>query len=130
MQKLLQLGLDLTTEQVETSLRTLKDSSNITVSTPTYNIDCSSLDYIKLTISGDVVFGFSGAVVDGQQIIIAIRQLGVAPFTVSFDSSVRLGTDLTAFPGLSNTADRLDRFIFLYGADSNKYDFTGFARGY
>lgn len=130
MKKLLQLATDLTPEQVEVSIRVLKDSSSTVIITPTYNIDCSILDYIKLTISDDIVLGFSGAVVDGQQITVAIRQLVQAPNSVTFDSSVRFGMDFASFPGVSPVVDRLDRFIFMFDSDSNKYDFIGYARGY
>lgn len=131
-QKLLQLSpTEFIPEQVNVSIRTLKDSSVITTTnTLTCVIDCLHTDYVRINLKHDISISFSGATKDGQQIVLALVQDDVVPHTVTYLDSVRLGTDIFSFPVLSIDIGKLDRIIFMYDSVSSKYDLMGYSRGY
>ena len=129
-QKLLQTSAKLTPEQVEVSIRSLKDSSVISANTSNTIIDCAKGDYFRINLTVDTQITLTNASKDGQQIVLAVHQSGLVPHTVTYGNSVRLGTDIFSFPILSQTIDKLDRIIFMYDFYSDSYDLVGYARGY
>lgn len=129
-QKLLKLSPDGSFEQYNTSIRSLKDNIVSEISVPNYIIDCANVDYVRLHLKADVVLGMSGAIKEGQQIVLALVQDDTVIHSVSFDSSVRFGEDIFALPTLSQQVGKLDRLIFIYDSIANKYDFVGYSRGF
>lgn len=129
-QKLLKLSPDGSFEQYNTSIRTLKDNIVSEISVSNYTIDCADVDYVRLHLKTDVTLSMSGAIKEGQQIVLALVQSDTIPHTVTFDSTVRLSDDMFGFPELSTTLGKLDRLIFIFDSIANKYDFVGYSRGY
>jgi hypothetical protein len=117
-------------EITDVSIRILRDSNIFSVTTSTFIVDCSISDYIRLDLMSDTTITFTNANKEGQQVTLALYQADSILHNVSFDSSVRLGTDIFSFPTISTTIGLLDRFTFIYDSIVNKYDFIGYARGY
>lgn len=112
------------------SIRTLKDSNIFTISTTIFIVDCSISDYVRLNLMSDTTITFINATKEGQNITLGIYQADVVSHTISFDSTVRLGSDIFSFPTVSATIGLLDRFTFIYDSITNTYDFVGYSRGY
>lgn len=129
-EKLLKSSAELIPEQTEVSIRSLKDSVIILANTATTNINCANIDYVRVNLQADTQISFTGALKEGQQIVLALYQYDSMPHTVTFDTSVRLGTDIWSFPKLSETIGKLDRLIFIFDSVSQKYDLVGYSRGY
>lgn len=129
-QKLLQTSTQLMPEQIEVSIRTLKDVKTVLATTASTLLDCSASDYIRVSLNADTEISLTGATKDGQQIILAIHQADTIAHSITYSSIIRLGYDIWSFPILSDTVGKLDRIIFMYDAINNKYDLIGYARGY
>ena len=127
---LLKPSIENIPEITDVSIRTLRDSNIFTVSTSTIVVDCSISDYIRLNLLSDVVITLTNAAKEGQQLTLALYQSDTVVHNVSFDSSVRLGTDIFSFPTLSTAVGLLDRFVFIYDSVANRYDFSAYSRGY
>ena len=117
-------------EVTDINITKLRNSNIFTVTTTSFIIDCSISDYIKLNLMSDVLISFSNATKEGQQLTLAVYQADVVAHLVTFDSSVRLGTDIFSIPTLSSSIGLLDRIIFIYDSVANKYDICGYSRGY
>lgn len=115
-------------EQISVSIRTLKDSSSFTVSSPTTTITWDA-DYKRILLMSDTVITFAGGNKDGQQLVLALVQADTVPHTVTF-SNIRLGTDIFSVPVLSTVLGKTDKIMFFYDASSDTYDLMGYARGF
>jgi hypothetical protein len=115
-------------EQVSVSIRSLKDSSVTNVPTSAITITWDA-DYKKINLLSDTAITFSGAVKDGQQLVLAITQADTIPHTVTF-SNIRLGSDIWSVPVLSTEFGKTDRLIFFYDSSTKSYDLMGYARGF
>jgi len=129
-QKLLQTSTQLMPEQIEVSIRTLRDVKTVLATTASTLLDCSESDYIRVSLNADTEISLTGATKDGQQIVLAIHQADTIAHSITYSSIIRLGYDIWSFPILSDTVGKLDRIIFMYDAINNKYDLIGYARGY
>lgn len=129
-QKLLKPSTENIPEVTTVSIRTLRDATSITTSSPSSVINWSGLDYVRLNLTQDQIIGFTGATKDGQQLVLALVQAGTIPHRVAYMSSVRLGTDIFTEPVLSEELGKLDRIIFMYDAVADKYDLVGYSRGF
>lgn len=102
------------------------------IATPAYSasmsVDVAGYSVVRITLTGNLQLGFTGGV-DGQKFIVELIQDGNGNRTLSYDSSVRFGTDLTATT-LSTASGKLDRIGFIYNASAGKYDVIAFAKGY
>jgi len=117
-------------EVVGVSIRTLKDANIFTVITPTFIVDCSISDYIRLNLMSDTTITFANASKEGQQIVLALYQADSTVHNVTFDTTARLGTDIFSFPTLSTSIGLLDRIAFIYDSVAHTYDLAGYSRGY
>ena len=115
-------------EQVSVSIRTLKESSLLTISSPATTITWDA-DYKKVLLMSDTIITFAGGIKDGQQLVLALVQADSVPHTITF-SNVRLGTDIFSIPVLSTTLGKIDRMVFLYDTFLGTYDLMGYARGF
>lgn len=94
--------------------------------TGTVNIDWSSYDEARLTLTGNLTLTFSGAL-DGRGYIIKFKQDGTGGHTVTLPSGVRYSADITVYTATS-AAGAIDRIGFLYDGDDSKYDFVSMVR--
>lgn len=102
------------------------------ISTPAYQASLSTsvagVDVVRITLTGNITLGFTGGV-DGQKFILELIQDGSGNRSVTYDTSVRFGSDITATV-LSTAANKIDRIGVIYNATANKYDVIAFAKGY
>lgn len=108
-------------------------TSSPVITTPTYSgtvvADVSGLvDVVRITLTGNLQLGFTGAV-DGQKFIVELTQDSVGGRTLTYDTSVRFGTDIVSTT-LTTTANKTDKVGFIYNNASGKYDVIAFAKGY
>lgn len=94
--------------------------------TPT--IDWTATDISKLTLTGNATITNSGAV-DGQKLLLEVKQDGTGSRTISFTSEVRYGSDITSLT-LSTAPNKLDRIGLIYNASASKYDVIAFVKGF
>ena len=108
------------------------DSTGHLVITPAYSatmsVNVSGASVVRISLTGNLQLGFTGGV-DGQKFIVELIQDESGNRTISYDSSVRFGTDITSTT-LSTVANKIDRVGFIYNNAANKYDVIAFAKGY
>ena len=117
-------------ELTSVSIRTLRDSNIITASTSNTVIDCSLSDYVRVNLFSDTLLTFTNATKEGQQVTVAVFQADTINHNITYDTMVRLGTDVFSFPTLSTTLNTLDRIAFSYDSVANTYDLLGYSRGF
>lgn len=102
------------------------------VQTPSYSanttIDWSAGCIARITLTGNIVITNSGAV-DGQKLLLELKQDGTGSRTVSFTSETRFGTDITSIT-LTTTASKTDKIGLIYNSTDNKYDVIAFVKGF
>ena len=67
--------------------------------------------------------------VDGQKIIVSIKQDSTGSRTMAFGTAYSFSTSLPS-PTLSTAPNAKDRLSFCYDANSSKWDFVGFISGF
>jgi hypothetical protein len=67
--------------------------------------------------------------VDGQAIVVNVKQDGTGSRTMAFGTAYSFSTSLPS-PTLSTAANAKDRLNFIYDANSSKWDFVGFLSGF
>lgn len=104
----------------------------VSVQTVTYagsvTINMALVDESRITLTGNLVLGFTGGI-DGQKHVVNLIQDGTGGRTMTFDSSVRVSSDLPT-PTLSTGASKVDRLGFIYNATAAKYDFVAVTKGF
>lgn len=82
----------------------------------------------RVTLGGPTTFTFTGAV-DGEKLILEIKQDATGSRTITLPASVRYSTSI---PGvaLSTTANKIDKLGFMYNATDNKYDLVAVTYGF
>jgi len=96
----------------------------------TVTLDASAYDVFELTLTGNITITLSGGT-DGQRVVVRLTQDGTGSRTVTWDSSVAFGADITSAGALASTgANKIDYFGFLYSSASSKFHMVSFARGY
>jgi hypothetical protein len=102
------------------------------VNTATYastlTLDCSVAKVFDLTLTGNTVLSFSNGV-DGEDILVRLRQDATGSRLVTFGAMVRFGTDITGFTA-STAASKMDYITLRYNSPSTKYDFVSARQGY
>ena len=106
--------------QLATSVQTVTYAGSVTV-------NMALVDESRITLTGNLVLGFTGGI-DGQKHVVNLIQDATGGRTLTFDSTVRVSTDLPA-PTLSTGASKVDRLGFIYNATAGKYDFCALLRG-
>lgn len=91
-------------------------------------LDCASYDLFELTLTGNITIAFTGGT-DGQRVAVRLTQDGTGSRTVTWDSSVSFGTDITTATA-STTASKIDYFGLIYNSTALKYHLVSMARGY
>lgn len=101
-----------------------------TVGSATGAVTCewALYDEIRLTLTGDVVLTFTGAV-DGQGCTLKIIQGGAGSHDVTLDGDVRFSEDITAYIP-STAATKGDRLGFIRDSADSKYDFVSIIKGF
>lgn len=89
-------------------------------------IDWSLYDEVRLTLVGDVVLTFSGAL-DGQGCIIKLKQDSFGDHSVTLPANIRYSIDMRSY-SMTAGAYKVDRVGFMYDADDTKYDFISTVR--
>ena len=113
---------------IDTTQSFIAPRVQVTTATTTFTADWSLYDVIEVTISGNCVFTFSGAV-SGQKCMLKVKQDGTGSRTVTLPASVRYGTDLTSFTA-TTTASKKDYVGFIYDSADSKYDILATRKGF
>ncbi len=92
------------------------------------SIDVGGYDVVRCTLTGNPEIGFTGGT-DGQKFILELKQDATGSRTVTWDSTVRFGTDITSVT-LSTAANKTDRIGFVYNSSAGKYDVVAAVRGF
>ena len=111
----------------------MDDHVHARIASPAFNttmsVNADGFDVIRVTLTNNITsFGFTGGI-DGKKYMLELTQDGVGGRTIVFDSSIRLGTDITSVT-LSTGAAKLDRLGFIYNQSANKYDLVAIVKGF
>jgi hypothetical protein len=96
----------------------------------TINLDLDAYNVADITLTGNPTINFTNGV-DGQAIIIRLRQDGTGNRTVTWGSMVRFSTDAPQ-PTLSTAGDALDYLVFRSNEEEStaQYDFMASNKGF
>lgn len=96
----------------------------------TINLDLDTYNVADVTLTGSPTINFTNGI-DGQEIILRLRQDGVGSRTVTWGSMVRFSTDVPA-PTLSTAPNSLDYLVFRLNEEesSAQYDCILVNRGF
>ncbi|MGH8032522.1 MAG: hypothetical protein ACREO8_09205 [Luteimonas sp.] len=89
--------------------------------------DWNSYDEIRVTLTSNTTFTFSGAL-DGQGCILKIKQDGTGGRTVALPSGVRYNALITAY-FVTATADKADKVGFVFDGTDSRYDIVSIVPG-
>lgn len=93
-------------------------------------LDCSTADVFRIgTLTGNTTIAFSNAS-DGQKIQVITTQDATGGRTVSWDSAVTFGSDITAALAASAGPNKVDYFGVQFNNTASKYHMIAVARGY
>lgn len=95
----------------------------------TVSINCSQASTFDIILTGNISIGFISAAYDGQKVTLRIKQDALGSRTVTFNASVRLGTDITSFTATTGI-NKTDILGFIYNAAADKFDFVAVVKGY
>lgn len=93
------------------------------------SINCSAESIFDITLTGNITIGFTSPAYDGQKIILRVKQDAIGSRIVAFDSTIKVGTDITGFTA-TTTAAKTDVLGFIYNAQSDKFDLVAITKGY
>ena len=93
------------------------------------SVDASLANQFRLTMTGNGTLANPTNAVDGQAITINVKQDGTGSRTLAYGTAYSFSTSLPS-PTLSTAANAKDRLVFIYDANSSKWDFAGFISGY
>ena len=97
----------------------------------TVTCDISTGQVFDLTLEGNRTITFTGgsSALDGKKIVVRIKQDGTGSRTLSWDTMVRFGDDITGIT-LTTTAAKTDVVGLIYNHAAVKYDVVALAKGY
>ncbi len=102
------------------------------INTQTYSanvvLNWATADLIRIILTGDVEFTHTGAV-DGQKIILEIKQPAASTANVYFTAQTKFGTDLPSFIA-SPTPGVTDKIGFIYNSAADNYRVLAISRGF
>lgn len=110
------------TRAISEKVISLTDAANI-------SIDVSKGNIFDLTLGGNRTLSNPTNGIDGQKIMIRVRQDGTGSRTLSFDTKYRFSIDLPS-PTLSTAADALDYLGFIYNESDDKWDYIAQVFGF
>lgn len=91
-------------------------------------LDCDSYDVFDLVLTGNAAIDLIGGV-DGQPILVRLKQDATGGHAVTWGTMVRFGTDITSVT-LTTTAGKTDVIGFVYHATDGKYDVVSYSLGF
>lgn len=96
----------------------------------TINLDLDLYNVADVTLTGNPTINFTNGV-DGQEIVLRLRQDGVGSRTVTWGSMIRFSTDVPS-PTLSSSPNELDYLVFRLNEEesSGLYDLILLNRGF
>ncbi len=97
-------------------------------SAPAITIDWSEYRTAKVTMTGDIVFTFTGAP-PGARVMLILLEDGAGGHTPSFTAEVRCGTDFPTVT-IDTNANKQTYLGFIKDPDLNKYDYISPAKGF
>lgn len=113
----------VTAARIVSTVVTLTDAATIAV-------DSSLGNSFKVTLAGNRTLGSpTGSPVDGQKMLIAVRQDGTGSRTLAYNAIYRFGTGVTS-PTLTTGANKTDYLGFVYNSTDTKWDCIGVSLGY
>lgn len=113
----------VTAARIVSTVVTLTDAATIAV-------DSSLGNSFKVTLAGNRTLGSpTGSPVDGQKMLIAVRQDGTGSRTLAYNAIYRFGTGVTS-PTLTTGANKTDYLGFVYNSTDTKWDCIGVSPGY
>jgi hypothetical protein len=95
----------------------------------TIQYDLSTGDFFETTLTGNLTLGTPLNPVDGQRILIRLRQDGVGSRTLAFGGVWRFGTDLPSVT-LTTTINKTDYLGAVYHGGDTKWDVIAFIKGF
>jgi hypothetical protein len=114
-------GNEVTKVMIPSAPITLTPSATVTV-------DWSIGSFQEIVLSDDTVFTFSGGI-DGDKLVLRIKQNDSVAKTVTLPGDVRFGTDITAYV-VTATLEKQDYLGFIYDGAASKYDLVSVVKGY
>lgn len=96
----------------------------------TITVDASLGNIFAVTLGGSRTMANPTNSTDGQQILFRIRQDGTGLRLLTWSSAYTFGTDVTAAPTLSATANRVDYITCIYSATDSHWHMLSYERGY
>ena len=93
------------------------------------SIDVTSVTLGRLSLDGNATVTFTGTPLDGQPILLSIKQDATGSRVVTWESRVRFSTD-TGDTTLSTTALKTDYIFMRYNLADDKYDVLALNRGF
>jgi hypothetical protein len=94
----------------------------------TQTINWTQIDVSELTLTGSTTITNSGAV-DGQKLLLQVKQGGTGSYTIAFTTETKFGTDLTAIV-LSTAVGVVDMIGLQYSSLNGKYNVVAFVKGF
>jgi hypothetical protein len=82
----------------------------------------------RVTLGGNTTFTFTGGV-DGEKLILELKQDATGSRSVTLPSNVRYSTTIPSIL-LSTGANRIDKLGFMYNSTDGKYDLVAVSYGF
>jgi hypothetical protein len=95
----------------------------------TIQYDLSTGDFFETTLTGNLTLGTPLNPVDGQRMLIRLRQDGVGGRTIAFGGVFRFGTDLPSVT-LTTAINKTDYLGCVYHGADAKWDVIAFIKGF
>lgn len=96
----------------------------------TIAVDASLGNNFTVTLGGNRTMGAPSNATDGQMILFRIRQDGTGSRTLAWNAIYTFGTDITAAPTLTTTANKVDYVGFVYDGTNSHWHLLAYNRGY
>lgn len=114
-------GITLATGALSLTAHVVRaESDGATVTITASNYVSGQKGYGTVTIAGNRTLSFSGGT-SGQMIELIVKQDGTGSRTLTADSSVEFGTDITDLTGISATAGKETSILFIYRGSTSKW---------
>ena len=97
-------------------------------SATTHTIDCRRGSHFRFTATGNFTLANPVNAVDGQRLVLDIKQDGTGSRVMTLGSAFRFSTTY-ANATLTTAANKTDKLIFQYDGPNNKWDLISFVKG-
>jgi len=121
---------DAVNDRTNVTIRSGQVDTTVVSYGATINLDLDSYNVADVTLTGDPTINFINGI-DGQEIVLRLRQDGVGSRTVTWGTMVRFSTDVPS-PTLSTAPNSLDYLVFRLNEEesSAQYDCILVNRGF